>query len=85
MVGRRPEQAQEEGLLVQAAWRVVGAAESPLKNPELSSLVDGVLGPLFEQGSVAESERRRVRATVYGWYETRDGRPALAQDARSRG
>ena len=81
MVGRRPEQAQEEGLLVQAAWRVVGAAESPLKNPELSSLVDGVLGPLFEQGSVAEGERRRVRATVYGWYETRDVRLALAQDA----
>ena len=35
MVGGRPEQAQEDGLLVQAAWRVVGAAQSPLKNPEL--------------------------------------------------
>ena len=82
MVGRRPEQVQEEGLLVQAAWRVVGAVESPLKKPELSSVVDGVLGPLFEQGSVAGSERRRVRGIVHGWYETRDGRPALAQDAR---
>ena len=82
MVGRRPEQAEEEGWLVQAAWRVVGAVESPLKDPELSSLVDGVLGPLFEQGSVPESERRRVRETVYGWHETRDGRPVLLQDAR---
>ena len=82
MVGGRPEHAHEERLLVQAAWRVVGTVESPLKNPELLSLVDGVLGPLFEQGSVAESERRRVRETVYGWYETRDGRPVLAQDAR---
>ena len=82
MVGGRPEQAHEERLLIQAAWRVVGAAESPLKHPELSSLVEGVLGPLFEQGSVAESERRRVRETVYGWYETHDGRPVLAQDAR---
>ena len=82
MVGRRPEQAQEEGLLVQAAWRVVGAAESPLKNPELLSLVNGVLESLFEQGSVAESERRRVRETVCGWYETRNGRLVLAQDAR---
>ena len=82
MVARRSEQAQEDGLLVQAAWRVVGAVESPLKKPELSSVVDGVLGPLFEQGSVAESERRRVRGIVHGWYETRDGRPALVQDAR---
>ena len=81
MVGGRPEQAHEERLLIQAAWRVVGAVESPLKNPELLSLVDGVLGPLFEEDSVAESERRRVRETVYGWYETRDGRPVLAQDS----
>lgn len=81
MVRGRPEHAHDERLLVQAAWRVVGAVESPLKNPELSSLVDGVLGPLFGQGPVAESERRRVRETVSGWYETRDGRPALAQDA----
>ena len=82
MVEQRSEQAQEDGLLVQAAWRVVGAVESPLKKPELSSVVDGVLGPLFEQGSVAGSERRRVGGIVHGWYETRDGRPALAEDAR---
>ena len=81
MVGGRPEQAHEERLLIQAAWRVVGAVESPLRNPELSSLVDRVLRPLFEEDSVAESERRRVRETVYGWYETRDGRPVLAQDS----
>ena len=81
MVGGMPEQAHEERLLIQAAWRVVGAVESPLKNPEFPSLVDGVLGPLFEQDSVAESERRRTRETVYGWYETRDGRPVLAQDS----
>ncbi len=81
MVEGKPEQAHEERLLVQAAWRVVGAVESPLKNPDLSSLVDGVLGPLFERDSVAEIERRRVRETVYGWYETRDGRPVLAEDA----
>ena len=82
MVEQRSEQAQEEGLLIQAAWRIVGAVASPLKNPELSSVVDGVMGPLFEQGSVAETERRRVREIVHGWYETRDGRPALAQDTR---
>ena len=81
MVGGRPEQAHDERLLVQAAWRVVGAVESPLKNPELSSLVDGVLGPLFERDAIAESVRRRVKETVSGWYETRDGRPVLAQDA----
>ena len=81
MVERRSEQTQEEELLVQAAWRVVGAVESPLRKPVLSSVVDGVLGLLFEQGSVAESERRRVRGIVHGWYETLDGRPALAQDA----
>ena len=81
MVGGRPEQAHEERLLIQAAWRVVGAVESPLKNPELPSLVDRVLRPLFEEDSVAESERRRARETVYGWYETRDGRPVLAQDS----
>ena len=84
MVGRRPEQVQEEGWLIQAAWRVVGAVESPLRNPELSSLVDGVLGSLFEQASVSGSERRRVREAVFGWYETRDGRPVLAQDARGK-
>ena len=50
MVGGRPEQAHDERLLVQAAWRVVGAVESPLKNPELSSLVDGVLGPAVRAG-----------------------------------
>ena len=82
MVGRRPEQAREEGWLFQAAWRVVGAVESPLRNPEFSSLVDGVLGSLFEQESVSGSEFRRVREAVLGWYATRDGRPVLAQDAR---
>ncbi len=82
MVGRRSEQAREEGLLVQAAWRVVGAVESPLRTPELSSLVDGVLGSLFGQASVTGSARRRVREAVFGWCETRDGRVVLAEDAR---
>ena len=82
MVGRGPEQALEEGWLVQAAWRVVGAVESPLRNPELSNLVDGVLRSLFEQASLSGIERRRVREAVLAWYETHDGRPVLAQDAR---
>ncbi len=82
MVGRRPEESQDDGWLVQAAWRVVGAVESPLRSPELSSLVDGVLGSLFERASASQSERRRVREVVFGWFETRDGRPVLAGDVK---
>ena len=82
MVDGSPRQSQEWGLLVKAAWRVVGAVESPRSRPDLELLVDGVLDRVSQQEPVSMAVRCQVRDTLYGWFQVRDGRPALAQDAR---
>ncbi len=66
-----------EDWVAKVAWRVVGAIESPLVAPRLAHLVSNVVSKY-----VPGSEQKRTMETINGWYETRDGRPALADRAK---
>ena len=77
MVELNQGQVQEEDWVAKVAWRVVGAIESPLVAPRLTHLVGNVVSKY-----VPEKERNQIIEAIIGWYETRDGLPALADHAR---
>ena len=77
MVERHRGQAQEEDLAAKVAWRVVGATESPLLSPRLTDLINSVVSKY-----VPCKEQKGTIETINGWYETRDGLPALADRAK---
>ena len=77
MVGRNRRQVQEEDWVAKVAWRVVGAIESPLVYPRLTHLIRDVVSKY-----VPDSQQKRTIETIYGWYETRDGLPALADHTK---
>ena len=77
MVERNQRQVQEEDWVAKVAWRVVGAIESPLVAPRLSHLISNVVSKY-----VPDNEQKRTIETINGWYETRDGLPALADHAK---
>ena len=77
MVERNQGQVQEEDWVAKVAWRVVGAIESPLVAPRLTHLVSNVVS-----NYVPDNERKQIIETINGWYETRDGLPALADHAK---
>ncbi|MDE2940222.1 MAG: hypothetical protein OXR67_15100 [Chloroflexota bacterium] len=83
MVDRTSRPSQEWDLLVRTAWRVVGAVESPQNRPDLPRLIDGVLRRVSQQYSIHSTMCDQPRETLYGWFQVRDGRPALAGDASS--
>ena len=71
---------QKEEQISKIAWRVVGTTESPIrKPPDLTKLIDGLA-----RKYVPGSERKRVIETINGWYETRDGRPSLAEGNKGK-
>ena len=78
MVERNRRQVQqEEDWVAKVAWRVVGAIESPLVAPRLTHLIRNVVSKY-----VPANEQTRTMETINGWYETRDGRPALADHVK---
>ena len=77
MVERNQGQVLEEDWVANVAWRVVGAIESPLVAPRLTHLISNVVSKY-----VPANEQKRTMETINGWYETRDGRPALADQAK---
>ena len=77
MVERNQGQIPDEDWVANVAWRVVGAIESPLVAPRLTHLVSNVVSKY-----VPANEQKRTMETINGWYETRDGRPALADRAK---
>ena len=77
MVGRSLGQVQEEEWVSKVAWRIVGASESPLKAPKLAHLINDVV-----RKYVPDDEQKRTIETINSWYETHDGRPALADESR---
>ncbi len=77
MVDRNQGQVQEEDWVAKVAWRVVGAIESPLVAPRLTHLVSNVVNKY-----VPDNERKQITETINGWYETRDGLPALADHVK---
>ena len=80
MVERNQGQVQEEDWVAKVAWRVVGAIESPLVVPRLTHLVSNVVSKY-----VPDNEQKQAIETINGWYETRDGLPALANHAKDAG
>ena len=77
MVERNQGQVPEEDWVAKVAWRVVGDIESPLVAPRLAHLVGNVVSKY-----VPASEQKQTMETINGWYETRDGRSALADHAK---
>ena len=66
-------QGREEDWVSKVAWRIVGAIESPLIAPKLTHMISNVV-----KKYVPHNEQKRTIETINGWYERRDGRPALA-------
>ena len=79
MVERSLGQVQEEDWVSKIAWRIVGAMESPLIAPKLAHLINNVV-----EKYVPHNEQKRTVETINGWYERRDGRPALAAHAKDK-
>ena len=77
MVEQGVDPVQEEDQTAKIAWRIVGASESPLKSPELTNLISGVVDK-----HVPANVRIRTIETINRWYETRDGRWSLAADTK---
>lgn len=71
---------QKEEQISKIAWRVIGTTESPIrKSPNLAKLIDGLA-----RNYIPDSERKRVIEVINSWYETRDGRPWLAEDNKDK-
>ena len=70
-------QIHEEEWISKVAWRIVGASESPLQILKLTHLINNLVSKY-----VPDNEQKRAIETIKGWYETRGGRPALADDAK---
>ena len=79
MVERSLGQVQEEDWVSKVSWRIVGAIESPLIAPKLVHLISNVV-----EKYVPHNEQKRTIETINGWYERRDGRPALAAHAKDK-
>ena len=77
MVEGNQGKVQEEDWVAKVAWRVVGAIESPLLGPSLTHLVSNVVSKY-----VPDNEQKQTIETINGWYETRDGLPALMNHAK---
>ena len=61
------------------ASHIVGASESPLRSPSLTNLIAGVVSKHVPNG-----EHSQTIKIVSRWYETRDGRSALASDIKEK-
>ena len=79
MVERSLGQVQEEEWVSKVAWRIVGASESPLKGPKPTHLINDAVSKY-----VPDNEQNRTIEIIDRWYETRDGRPALADDTKDK-
>ena len=79
MVERSLGPIQEEEWVTKVAWRIVGASESPLKTLNLTRLINNVVSKF-----VPDNEQKRTMETINRWYETRDGRPVLADDTKDK-
>ena len=79
MVKRRAGQVQEEEWMPMVASHIAGASESPLGSPRLTNLIAGVVSKY-----VPDNEQNRTIETINRWYETRDGRSALASDTKEK-
>ena len=61
------------------ASHIVGTSESPLRSPSLTNLIAGVVSKHVPNG-----EQSQTIKIISRWYETRDGRSALASDIKEK-
>ena len=80
MVERSLGPIQEEEWVTKVTWRIVGASESPLKTLNLTRLINNVVSKFVPDNE----QKQTTMETINRWYETRDGRPVLADDTKDK-